>query len=251
MSKGNLFKKVVVSAIAAAMCLSMTLSASASASADLKTDPIGISVAKAEWTDTTRSYLSDLQPYLEELQAINEEFGYEIAADTSTEDAIAQCHSEFCSMTIPEFRDYVIDLYNSSYAYYTVPDIEVLPASVTSEQASQSTYATTYDQIIYLNSNVPENYYWLRSTQYQSTTGNMMYDSIEGLGYHTILFPTWRITYWNWQYYGLTSQKVRLAIELTWFLAPNLYWKPSVKTSSLVMTAGVSAYSLNLDDYDY
>lgn len=257
MSKVNLFKKISVPAVVASMCINMTLSASAYISADVKPDSAGIFVVKAEHTDTHSSYLSDLQPYFDELQAINEEFGYGIALCTSTEDDIAWLHSEFCSMTIPEYRDYIIDLYNSNYAYYDVSainDCEAMSVAIISEQAPKATAATTFTayQYLYADDSKTDNYFWVKSSQYNYISGGQtikMYESVDSSGYHTVDFPTWKPASYTWKA-GTSKTKVICTFNVHWYLAPKIYIPASASTFNVTLTAGTDSYSLNLPDYE-
>lgn len=168
MSKLNLFKKITISAIAAAMCLSATLSASANSSGDFNESSAYTSATNAELANSCYSCLSDLQPYVDELQSINDEFGYDIEFRFSSEEEILWAHSEYCSMTIPEFRDYVIDLYNTSYVNYNVPELsncvvelESIECSNGQDQATANSDITVYTatQRVYFSKSKPGNYF--------------------------------------------------------------------------------------------
>lgn len=187
MSKVNLFKKIAVSALTVAMCMCSTLTASASTNEGLGVDSVSISTSRAEWTDTCRSYLSDLQPYINELQSINDEFGYGIEFSATTEDDVLWAHSEYCSMTIPEFRNYVIDLYNTDYANYDVPALsKCVVESVTDDTSVDGTESVasvsnmnvyTATQRIYISNDKPNNYFWIKSTQYSYYIGSVFYQN--------------------------------------------------------------------------
>lgn len=262
MSKVNLFKKLTVTAITAAMCLGLTLSASANAGEGFKADSADISVMKTERTDTYSFYFSALQPYFDELQKINDEFGYGIALCTSTEDDVAWLYSEYCSMSIPEFRDYIIDLYNANYVHYDVPDINVCtttPVTVTAIQDSQNgalaTQATTYTayQYLYADESKPDNYFRVKSSMYNKTSGGKIikrYDSVDELLYHTVDFPTWKTTLYTYEIDEYNDRYANFNIEVTWYLTPKSYIKASVTSFDKTLDANTSSYNLNLPDWE-
>lgn len=262
MSKVNLFKKIAVSAIAATMCLCMTLSANATTDADLAVGSASTSVTEVELTDTCRAYLSDLQPYINELQSINDEFGYGIEFCASTEDDILWAHSEYCSMTIPEFRNYVVDLYNTNYANYNVPVLSncvvepVLndttaddPISVASN-SDMKIYTAT--QRVYISNDKPNNYFWIKSTQYSYYIGMVFYQNYKSFdeeGYYLPSYPTWRpykTTEWS---VGDKPNPVTFKFHVEWFLSPTLAVTASASNFSVQMSAGQSSVSVNLRDW--
>lgn len=59
-----------------------------------------------------------LQPYINELQAINQELGSDMQICISTPEEIASSYEEFSAMTVSEFRDYIIKTYNENYLNY-------------------------------------------------------------------------------------------------------------------------------------
>lgn len=262
MSKAKLFKRIAASAITAAMCLSFTLSANADTSSDLKAGFAGASVTNEKLAESYSSYLSDLQPYVDELQNINDEFGYGIALCTSTEDDVAWLHSEFCSMTIPEFRDYVIDLYNSKYANYAVPDLDHCVAmSVPASHEQKSLTSTLANnpatfsamQYVYTTEGETENYFWVKSSQYNYITGGKtvkMYKSVDSSGYHTPVYPTWNPYSYTWKE-GTSARQVICTFNVRWFLAPAMYVKGSSKAFKVTMTAGTKSYLAYLPDWEY
>lgn len=58
--------------------------------------------------------LAELQPYIEELEKINEELGINLAISLSSPEEIARAYKEYCSMSIEEYRDYVTNLYGTT-----------------------------------------------------------------------------------------------------------------------------------------
>lgn len=63
--------------------------------------------------------LAELQPYIEELEKINEELGINLAISLSSPEEIARAYKEYCSMSIEEYRDYVTNLYGTTQSYHT------------------------------------------------------------------------------------------------------------------------------------
>ena len=62
-------------------------------------------------TQTQEEYqLEQLQPYIDELEKINEKFGLDLVMCLSDPEEIARAYNEFCSMSTEEFRDYIIKL---------------------------------------------------------------------------------------------------------------------------------------------
>ncbi len=261
MSKVNLFKKIAVSAITVAMCLCSTLSASASTNEGLGVGSVSISPSSAEWSDTCRSYLSDLQPYINELQSINDEFGYGIEFYATTEDDVLWAHSEYCSMTIPEFRNYVVDLYNTNYANYDVPALNNCIVKTSPDYAVNNTAAPaasgsnfkeyTATQRIYISDDKPDNYFWIESTQYSYTIGMVFYQrykSFDAEGYYLPTYPTWRpykATEWS---VGDKPNPVTFKFHVKWYLSPTLAIDGTASHFSVQMSAGQSSVSVNLRD---
>lgn len=58
--------------------------------------------------------LTELQPYIEELEKINEELGINLAISLSSPEEIARAYKEYCSMSVEEYRDYVNNLYGTT-----------------------------------------------------------------------------------------------------------------------------------------
>lgn len=56
--------------------------------------------------------LAQLQPYIDELEKINEELGINLAVSWSGPESIAWAYKEYCSMSLEEYRDYIIKLCN-------------------------------------------------------------------------------------------------------------------------------------------
>ena len=62
--------------------------------------------------DEKEHKLAQLQPYIDELEKINEELGVKLEMGLYTPYQIAASYNEYCSESIEEFRDNIIKLYN-------------------------------------------------------------------------------------------------------------------------------------------
>ncbi|MBD5115012.1 MAG: hypothetical protein HDT46_07380 [Ruminococcaceae bacterium] len=62
--------------------------------------------------DEKEHKLAQLQPYIDELEKINEELGVKLEMGLYTPYQIAASYNEYCSESIEEFRDHIIKLYN-------------------------------------------------------------------------------------------------------------------------------------------
>lgn len=73
-------------------------------------------------------YMSEqLKPYIEELEKINEEFGFELVMCLSDSEEIAGAYDEFCSMSAEEFRDEIIGRINGNTAFVNDGDGNLIP----------------------------------------------------------------------------------------------------------------------------
>lgn len=82
--------------------------------ASFTADENGILNPKPHYIDVDeKEYkLAQLQPYIDELEKINEELGIKLEMALYTPYQIAASYNEYCSESIEEFRDYIIKLYN-------------------------------------------------------------------------------------------------------------------------------------------
>lgn len=57
--------------------------------------------------------LKKLQPYVDELNSINEELGTDLVMLLSSQEDIDLAYSSYSNMEVDEFREYIIKLYNN------------------------------------------------------------------------------------------------------------------------------------------
>lgn len=73
--------------------------------------------------------LADLQPYIEELEKINEELGINLSISLSSPEEIARAYKEYCSMSVEEYRDYVTNLYGTTVVSHNEDDDKTIEYS--------------------------------------------------------------------------------------------------------------------------
>lgn len=73
--------------------------------------------------------LADLQPYIEELEKINEELGINLSISLSSPEEIARAYKEYCSMSVEEYRDYVTNLYGTTVVSHDEDDDKTIEYS--------------------------------------------------------------------------------------------------------------------------
>lgn len=132
--------------------------------------------------------MNALQPYIDELNSINNELNLELCFSLSTPEEISVVYEEYSSMSIEKFRNCIIDSYYTYKNSANCTDIE--------ENAGISTHADVthpQSQKIYQLSG---NYYLLDSTVTRKN-GKYVYVSIDGFEEHVSNYPAYKFTNYN------------------------------------------------------
>lgn len=181
-----------------------------------------------------------LQPYINELQAINQELGSDMQICISTPEEIASSYEEFSAMTVSEFRDYIIKTYNENYFNYE----ELIVPNEFNAEISSSPSNTMRASLYNLEQKIWQlggNFFTIKS-QYFYGDGKARYYSI----------PTWNQAIFSYPAYKANSIKPTIIgdqtsanIEITYmhYLTENLlYTSGELKRSVTIYAEGGDVY---------
>lgn len=201
----------------------------------------------AESTETDYQ-LAKLQPYIDELKNINSELGSDLAMSVFTPDEIASAYNNYCSMSVEDFRNYVVQLYNNN-----VP-VEYDEPKIKTDEIFESDIETygvvppvdidffSHTQKIYVGR--LENYFTLHTTCY-SLDNVYRYESLNYL-YNTFEhYPTYKPKNSSNEYYvSYRNDHTELTITVTvyWYTNETLYLSTPKQLSATLYAGGQDAF---------
>lgn len=186
--------------------------------------------------------LAKLQPYVDELEKINSELGLDLLMCLSTPDEIATAYNNYCSMSIENFRNYVVELCNDD----TLKDYSKL------ETATDNVFETNIEicgvvlpsapysatQKIYIYS--LDNYFTIKTTCNVSDT-IPYYQSVDSIRQTISSYPTYKpksndsVIPYN---FSNNRNTLNFTFTLYYYVDSNIFVDDNYKTISVSLTAG-------------
>lgn len=156
----------------------------------------------------TREKLLKLQPYIDELDRLSEGYDNKIKICVGTPEEISMSYDAYCSMTMDEFKDYFIYVYNTTYEDEPYTDEPIL----LSEDFEQSGYVgfdgtgsvggvmsldvvriSNNKQKYYYEPGNSGNYVFIISTLEQNDQNIKTYYSIDNSGWNIETYPAYKL----------------------------------------------------------
>lgn len=176
--------------------------------------------------------LAALQPYVDELQAINEELGTDMQICLSGPEEIASSYEEFSKMAVNEFRDYIVKVYNDNYLNYSESAVPDEPA-VVSDDAMRAGGLYDLEQKIW---QLGGNFFTIKS-QYSYGDGKARYYSIHTWNQAIFSYPAYRA---NLIKSTIIGDKTSANIEIFYkhYLTENLLYASNELRKNVTIYAG-------------
>lgn len=168
----------------------------------------------------TREKLLKLQPYVDELERLSEGYDNKLKICLGTPDEISMAYDAYCSMTMDDFKDYFIYVYNTTYEYEPYTDDTILlsedfgqcgyigfdgDASVGGVMPLDAFRITNNKQKFFYDSAHLGNYFYIINTLEQNEQDIRTYHSIDNSGWEIETYPAYKL--YKSTYYALSSDK--------------------------------------------
>ncbi len=175
--------------------------------------------------------LKELQPYVDELNSINEELGTDLVMLLSSQEDIDLAYSSYSNMKVDEFREYIIKLYNNETRVECAPsefNIETYGVVLPEEEFDdiQRAYIYSTDSCLEIYSKC----YKYNYTSY--------YQSIIAYSNSTLSYPAYRSHLGFDHTFNKDQTSATFTFTVHLYVSPGVYKENSQKTVTFTLWAG-------------
>lgn len=185
--------------------------------------------------------LAKLQPYVDELEKINSEYGTKLLMSISTSDEIATAYNNYCSMSIENFRNYIVELCNDenlkNYSELEIVADNVFETDIEICGIVLPTAPYSVTQKIYIFSS--DNYFIIKTTCNVSDT-IPYYQSVDSITQAIGSYPTYKPKSGSTIPYDFSNNRntLNFTFKLYYYLDSSVFIDGNYKTVSASLTAG-------------